>query len=291
MKQSYRVVVSLSLVLGMSILTGQSSLGYAKPNGGFITDYPVVKNPEHEIWRSTLKNNNFLEQIANVLNQLVAIPGVVTIEARECGQVNAFYRPGSGPLAELVMCYELLDDFQQVFSPYYPDSKLRGQMIMGAWMFVFMHELGHALANQLDLPISGKEEDAVDQLSTLILTNVGASGETAVMAGAQWFRLGSARYRASGPAWLQNVFGNEHYNFSDEHSISEQRFYNLLCWEYGYNPEALAGAVKDGTLPAERAQRCGHEYRQIVRTWEQLLAPHAKTKPPLFKSVNNVSAN
>lgn len=283
MKQNYRVVVSLFLVLGMSILMGQSSLGYAKADGSFITEYPVVNSPVHEIWRSGMKDGKLLEQLADGMNNLVAIPGIVTIELRECGQVNAFYRSVGGPLAEIVMCYELLDDMQQVFSPYYPDPKMMSQMVMGAWMFVILHELGHALIHQLDLPITGKEEDAVDQLSTLMLTNAGASGEGAILAGAQYFRLGSERRRSPGTVWLQNVFGNEHYNFSDEHSIHEQRFYNILCWEYGYNPEALVGAVKDGTLPAHRAQRCGHEYQQIVRTWERLLAPHAKTKPPLFK--------
>lgn len=283
MKKNYRVVVSLFFVLGMSILMGQSSLGYAKADGSFITEYPAVNSPVHEIWRSGMKDGKLLEQLANGMNDLVAIPGIVTIELRECGQVNAFYRSVGGPLAEIVMCYELLDDMQQVFSPYYPDPKMMSQMVMGAWMFVILHELGHALIHQLDLPITGKEEDAVDQLSTLMLTNAGASGEGAILAGAQYFRLGSERRRSPGTVWLQNVFGNEHYNFSDEHSIHEQRFYNILCWEYGYNPEALVGVVKDGTLPAHRAQRCGHEYQQIVRTWERLLAPHAKTKSPLFK--------
>jgi len=289
MKQNYRVVVSLFLVLGMSILMGQSSLGHAQAKGAFVIDYPAVKSPKHEIWRSALKDAKVLEQFTNGMNQFIAIPGIVTIELRECGQVNAFYRSIGGPLAEIVMCYEILDDFEQIFSPYYPDPKMTSQMIMGAWLFVLLHEFGHALIHQLDLPITGKEEDAVDQLSTLILTNAGATGESAILAGAQWFRLGSARYRTPGTVWLQNVLGDEHYNFSDEHSIAEQRFFNILCWEYGYNPAGLEFAVKDGTIPDHRAQRCGREYQQIVRTWERLLAPYAKTKPPLFKSGNSVS--
>lgn len=285
MKQNYRVVVSLFLVLGMSILMGQSSLGYAKSNGTFIADYPAVENPGHESLRSIMKEGKLFDQFADGLNQLIAIPGIVTIQARECGKINAFYKPVGGPLAELVMCYELLDHMEQIFSPYNQNPKLKNEMVTGAWMFALLHELGHALIHQLDLPITGKEEDAVDQLSTLLLTNTGASGERAILAGAQWFRLESARNQTAGTLSLQNLFGSgsEQYNFSDEHSIHEQRFYNILCWEYGYNPEGLMFAVKDGTLPAERAQRCGHEYQQIVRTWERLLAPHAKVTPPLFK--------
>jgi hypothetical protein len=283
MKQNYRIVVFLFLVTGMSVLMGQSSLGHAKANGMFITNYPPVNSPEHEIMRSGLEKLKLLEQFANGMNNLVAIPGIVSIELRECGKINAFYRPVNGRLAEIVMCYEMLDDIKQVLSYYYPDPQMMSQMVAGAMMFVLLHELGHALVHQLDLPITGKEEDAVDQLSTLMLTNAGATGEGAIMAGAQYFKLGSAQYRRPGMAWLENVFGIEHYNFSDEHSIHEQRFFNILCWEYGYNPEALAFAVKDGTLPAHRAERCGQEYQQIVRTWERFLAPHAKVTPPLFK--------
>lgn len=283
MKQNYLIVVFLFLVTGMSVLMGQSSLGHAKANGMFITNYPPVNSPEHETMRSGLKDVKLLEQFADGMNQFIAIPGIVSIELRECGNINAFYRHANGRLAEIVMCYEMLDDIKQVMSQYYPDPKMMGQMVAGTMMFVLLHELGHSLVHQLDLPITGKEEDAVDQLSTLLLTNAGATGEGAILAGAQYFKLGSAQYRKPGTVWVENVFGIEHYNFSDEHSIHEQRFFNILCWEYGYNPEPLAFAVKDGTLPAHRAERCGQEYQQIVRTWERFLAPHAKVTPPLFK--------
>ena len=63
MIQNYRVVVSLFLVLGMSILMGQSSLGHAKANGMFITNYPPVNSPEHETMRSGLKDGNFLSSL------------------------------------------------------------------------------------------------------------------------------------------------------------------------------------------------------------------------------------
>ena len=289
MKKICGLTVSLFLVLSISILIGLSSSGYAKSKGAFVTDYPPVKSPEHEIWRSLMMKNKFLEILSEGLNQIITIPGIVTITARECGGVNAYYQRAGGPLGELVMCYELLDDFQQLFSQYYPDPEMQGKMVMGAWTFVFLHEMGHALIDQLDLPITGREEDAVDQLSTVLLTQAGAPGEIAALGGAQWFRLGSARYRDPSGVWLKNLFGEEHYNFSDEHSIQEQRFYNILCWLYGYNPEAYAAAVKDGTLPAQRAPRCGREYQQMARTWEKLLNPYMNQRPQFIKPSNSAS--
>ena len=40
------------------------------------------------------------------------------------------------------------------------------------------HELGHALIHVLDLPTTGREEDAVDQLSTYILAYGSEGGES-----------------------------------------------------------------------------------------------------------------
>lgn len=42
-------------------------------------------------------------------------------------------------------------------------------MVTGAVFFAFLYELGHALVDQLELPVTGKEEDAVDQLAAVIL--------------------------------------------------------------------------------------------------------------------------
>src|SRR5215213_9965570 len=42
----------------------------------------------------------------------------------------------------------------------------------GAMMFVFFHEFGHMAIDLLKLPSTGPEEDAVDEFSTLILTEV-----------------------------------------------------------------------------------------------------------------------
>jgi hypothetical protein len=42
----------------------------------------------------------------------------------------------------------------------------------GAMMFVFFHEFGHMAIDVLKLPSTGPEEDAVDEFSTLILTEV-----------------------------------------------------------------------------------------------------------------------
>ena len=78
MKQNYRVVVSLFLVLGMSILMGQSSPGYAKSNGTFIADYPAVENPGHESLRSIMKEGKLFDQTVPLI-ELIGLSVVASL--------------------------------------------------------------------------------------------------------------------------------------------------------------------------------------------------------------------
>ena len=71
---------------------------------------------------------------------------------------------------------------------------------------MFFHELGHALSNVLDLPITGKEEDAVDQLSTFLLAEGDDDNEASALNGAYWFLL-EAQQR--GPI-VKRLFADEH---------------------------------------------------------------------------------
>ena len=65
-------------------------------------------------------------------------------------------------------------------------------------------------------------------------------------------------------------------SFWDEHSLDEQRFYNILCWIYGKDSEGYQYLVDDETLPTDRAERCPAEYDRMNRSWEALLAPYMK---------------
>jgi Putative metallopeptidase len=55
-----------------------------------------------------------------------------------------------------------------------------------------------------------------------------------------------------------------------------KRFFNIVCWVYGQNPEKYSPMVKQGVLPEERAVRCEDEYRQLAKSWSTLLAPYLK---------------
>lgn len=253
-----------------SALTAQNSnankaTDVPQGKGAFKHVYAPVSNAANTTRRDQAQKGRVLETISTMLNLQLAIPVDVTIALTECGVANAFYDPET---RQISMCYELLDHFYKVFAPHVESELELQRSVYGATVFVFFHELGHALINVLDLPAVGREEDAADQLSTVILTNGGEEGETAVINGANSFILeGQSADMQRLPFW-------------DEHSLGPQRFFNLLCWVYGHDPEKY-GYLVNQNLPQERAVRCPGEYAQIAKSWYRLLAPHMKNKPPM----------
>lgn len=232
----------------------------------FIVSYPSVINENHKLYRTVFMEQKYLELFADGLSEIFKISPPIILGIEECQQANAFYNPTTN---HIVMCYELLDSFEKAFA-HVPQSQ-QNQAVMGSWTFVFFHEIGHALVHRLNLPITGKEEDAVDQFSTVLLTRVGQQGADAALAGAYYFLLNSARNKNSFAYWFGTVLGAPTHNFADEHSLDEQRFYNIVCWVYGQHPERYNWIVKNGTLPQRRAQRCYGESQKILSSWSMLM--------------------
>lgn len=274
---AFIVLIALSITVFLPGLSGCATLpsdsagntqpGQAKPKpadkGDFKVVYLPVKNPEYAKLLKELKDAKVLEQIAADLNATIALPFDVSITFAECGQVNAFYDPEKRRIS---MCFELLEHFSEIFAEDAKSEDELGDAVVGATVFVLFHELGHALIHVLDLPVTGKEEDAVDQLSTFVLTDGTDEGEKAVLDGARWFILEDE----------QQDKQLEELAFWDEHSLNAQRFYNLVCWVYGQNPAKYQNLIKNGALPAERAGRCEGEYQQLAKSWATLLGPHLK---------------
>ncbi len=227
-------------------------------SNGFRVTYNPSGNAAHDNYRQIFVQNRVFENVAEGLNKTVRVPSSVDIQTVSCGTVNAFYDPNG---KRIIVCYELLDYFLQVFKPTAKTETDLGNAVMGAVMFSFFHEAGHGLIHVLDLPAVGREEDSVDQLATLILIAGGDPGVAMALSGAYWFQLQSQQGANKTPFW-------------DEHAFDGQRFYNILCLIYGSAPEKYGEFVTSGNLPKDRAQRCPEEYKKINKAWEKLLQPH-----------------
>ncbi len=203
-----------------------------------------------------------LVEITKPLNEIIALPYDVYLNFDECGEPNAFYNPA---VKEITMCYEFLNEFEQTFKQVSKNKAQIDEMTDGAMVVFFFHELGHCLIDVWDLPATGREEDAVDQLAMFILLDGTPEGEGMVLSAATFFAVVSSQQ------------GNNELAFWDEHSLDQQRFYDMLCLTYGSNPSKNKHLLGKNGLPPNRAERCPAEFKRVDHSWQKILAPYLKT--------------
>lgn len=119
---------------------------------------------------------------------------------------------------------------------------------------IFYHELGHAVIDQMDVPIFGQEEGAADVLSVLLIHWL-YEEETA-----------QAIARDSAFGYIDDPDSDD-IPYWDVHGPDEQRYYNHVCLFYGANPEERGELAADLGLPDERAETCPEEYDQAAASW------------------------
>jgi hypothetical protein len=238
-----------------------SSLAIAKSVGRFRVEAGPVENPAYQELRTLVRQSKLYEMMAEGLNESLILPHDLKISPATCGESNAFYQPTD---RRIVMCDELLTHFAELFAPTAKSEEDLGISMLYTNLFVFFHELGHGLIDIYDLPTVGREEDAVDEFSTLLLLELGEDGIKAVLKAAEWFHLQSAQTDGNLAFW-------------DEHSLDQQRFYGVACLMYGKDPKQFSDLVTEGILPESRAARCPSEYNKKYKSWNQLLAPYSRT--------------
>lgn len=203
-----------------------------------------------------------VNEIAVSLNSVIALPFDVYLNYDECGEPNAFY---SSEFKEITMCYEFLADMDEAFKQISKNPKEVDEMTEGTMVVFFFHELGHCLIDVWDLPSTGREEDAVDQLALFVLLDGTPEGEDMVLSAVTFFDI------------VSRQGNNDELAFWDEHSLNQQRFYDMLCLTYGSNPAQNKHLLGKNKLPPERAERCPAEYNRVNHSWAKLLAPYLKS--------------
>lgn len=261
------LTVATFMILGMLgiytfPLVGNVTQAQTKPagNGSFKVGASPKRRDKNIKANMSAEARQELQAIASELNKTFSLPQDLYLSVNTCGVANAFYDPDA---KEIIMCKELTMLFAKGFADEYKDKEEAAQAVEDSTIFVFYHELGHALIDIYDLPVTGREEDAVDQLATLIVADGSEDGAASVFNGAVAFTL------------LDDGELNESA-FWGEHSMGLQRFYNTICMLYGQDPEAHKDMVKEEVLPQARAQRCPGEYERIEKAWGTLLSPHMK---------------
>ncbi|ATD68795.1 hypothetical protein CNR27_08980 [Luteimonas chenhongjianii] len=240
----------------------------------FEYHYAVPQSPElREIYLRVREAD-----LLRYLPELQAIDGVFALPRRlryvtaECGESGAFYRPAD---ADVVLCYETLrtlyerGQHHQRFLGSDDDHPLR--YVRANVRFIVLHETGHALVDLLDLPVTGRQEDAVDQLAAILMLHFADHDETTEQV------TGNLRLAAN---WMlsDSTGAYDLHAYADEHALAEQRFFNLQCLIYGTDPARFASIIDAGDLTAARARGCVRETQRLERAWLHLLLPHVASE-------------
>ena len=232
--------------------------------GDFYVERGDNPNPPYA-WRDSaaayLREVRLLEDNAEWLNANYRLPYDVAILGAECGVVNAFYSPAQ---KAIIMCYELVDAALDAgYDLYGGDPATAEDFAYNVLDGILLHETGHALVDIYDLPVTGLEEDAVDQFSALIQSRTYGDYDPHYEAG-RIMMLDMAD-------WWDYYSQGEPLYYWDVHSLSIQRFYNIACYAYGADPEYNADLVHGDYLPESRAATCPAEYERMSSSWDRLL--------------------
>lgn len=267
-------LISVLLILSLSF-------AFAQNTGAFRYSYEDSNSDLYREYAQILSQRQFFETIAGNLNAAIELPYDVGLVAVQCDMTNAFWSPDN---KAIIVCYEMLEILIDAFRRDINNQQELADTVFGALEFIFYHELGHALIDIFEIPSTGREEDAVDQFSTLFLLDTDV-GIASALSGASFFY----KIAESSGGSVQDLA------FWDEHSLNQQRFYNIVCLVFGSDPNRYQNLVMQnskgflpgngsGILPKERAVRCPSEYADINRSWNILINDYV-----VFKNSPNTS--
>lgn len=199
------------------------------------------------------------DEVVADLEALFALPQPILIVFRSSDEGPHYYQ------GVVVMPYEFIVQNDEYFAAVGYSETVEEQQaaLLQLTEYVLHHEVGHALIDVLDLPVLGKEEDAVDGFAAVIASHLDLD-EVALTAAAS-FNIQSQMSPAFSLA-----------EFWDVHSLSEQRMFTIVCLIYGSNPEEHAELLGAVGMPAEEGPRCEQEYDQIARSWTRVLGDYLK---------------
>lgn len=241
---------------------------------------PFYGNPATEFQtklEGVLRQSRMAERMAQLTEASLHLRRDLSVGFESCGKPNAFYDPQR---SRVVFCFEMIElvaklaqadgDFaSRLDRPHF--AKLVDGVVWG----IFLHELGHAVIDIDRVPITGREEDVADQFALYYSVKFLEPRDVPVVLPTIWFfrALGKNRdIAASSPEAVKRLL-------ADEHSLDDQRTYNLACWAFGANQTRGLSAAKFVGLPEERARRCAGEYARLDDGIRSRFRKYLKIKP------------
>lgn len=233
--------------------------------------YGKAAGEDHQAIKNEVRDAVIFETLVEHLNSFIDLPSELKLRLAMLGEENAYY---DAEKKEIIISYELLKYFSDLVD-LHKDMSVdeKAELFVDLVFFVTLHELGHALIDIFDLPITGKEEDVADQIAAwIILKTFGGDDHRAVLSlvnASEWF---VAEFDAS-------AIKVEDLEFAGSHSLDPQRFYNIIAWAYGFNSDAAIAALGADIgefLTDERIESAPVEFDRLDRSFAALLKKYLK---------------
>jgi hypothetical protein len=225
-------------------------------------EYVPPKDEKYKAIYDALREARVLEQLRDLLSPL-RLPRRLTLKIEGCdGVANAYYVEDT-----VTVCYEYLEYILQNA----PKETTAGGLtprdaLVGPTVDVFLHEVGHAVFDMLNVPVFGREEDAADLFSAYIMLRFAPTDAKRLIAGVAFLGAKDAKEAQAKAPELKA--------FADSHGLPAQRYFNVLCIAYGFDSKAYAEAITRGALPEGRAEGCADEYAVLDRAFRKLINPY-----------------
>ena len=234
-------------------------------SGGSTVDQPALNGIfDLSVNTSAFLGNEFVEVMNEVLgprvdylNRVIDLPKDIPVVTDDCGLANAFYvlelsaeelvaaqisEEFNGPV--IVMCWELFAETFTFFDNEVDDDvEIALLFSLGAYTHVLYHEVGHAVDQQLSLPIVGNTESAADSIATVLSIEEGNS--LAPLTGALLFENSS-----------DGSFGAVHPGGAD-------RAGDLFCWALGGDQSLEEFFPELVQIFANSGRDCASEYAEL----------------------------
>jgi hypothetical protein len=224
----------------------------------------------------TIKRSNLAERMAAVASSSLLLRHDLQVTFDSCGKPNAYFSPQR---STIVICYEFVELMSKLAVA---DKKMMelpkdqfARVFNGALWSVYLHELGHAVVHINRVPITGREEDVADQFGAWFAINFMPLDRVPIITPSLWLwtRFAQARDLPSMSEEQRRMF------LANEHSLDEQRVYNIACMAIGARPDSATSLLSAVKLPESRAQRCPSEYEQVNFAMQKGFRKFFKVKP------------
>jgi hypothetical protein len=225
----------------------------------FTLDTPTTV--EDKSIHSVISQSQLLDHITEVIDTYFAFTSPLDVHFGENDgpyfdpEENAVYIP-----------YAFVSDSKRYFEKNDYESEY-GVTEMNAALdtlaHTIFHEVAHAYIMDQQIPILGKEEDAADNLATLMLIENIEDGDIVAISAADMFAFESE----DGPDYYDSL------DYIGEHSFDLQRYFSTLCLVYGSDPEKHKHLLDevDSEALGERKELCEEYFQSVQSNWHVYL--------------------